>query len=420
MVLSDEMIKRCTKRLLLARAGLLCSHGFFGLMLMQVGFELNEGIGTAGTDGMTMYFNPYFMEGLTDEELSFILMHEVMHMALRHCSRKGSRDMELFNMACDIVVNSNILKANDMDLKAITVSGVGVSMHKAPDGREGYLYTSEQVYDMLLQKNPAVKASQKMAGGASHGKGSKGTKDESYSGCDDHSMWGNESPEERYENDAIWQNRLKSAENLLKDRAEAGSQAAGMPPGIERRLRALSRSRMDWRMVLHDFIQEDIVDYSFMPPDRRFGESPFFLPDFNEKDETVSNLLFMVDCSGSVSDNQMTEAYSEVRGAIDQFDGKLSGWLGFFDTGITEPKPFNDIGELMKIKPQGGGGTRFDQIFEYVRTEMNVNRPSMIIILTDGYARFPEEQAADGIPVLWVLNNDHIDPPWGKVARITY
>ena len=41
-----------------------------------------------------------------------------------------------------------------------------------------------------------------------------------------------------------------------------------------------------------------------------------------------------------------------------------------------------------------------------------------IIILTDGYASFPDKSSAMGIPVLWIINNDDIDPPWGKVARI--
>ena len=41
-----------------------------------------------------------------------------------------------------------------------------------------------------------------------------------------------------------------------------------------------------------------------------------------------------------------------------------------------------------------------------------------IIILTDGYAPFPKEHLAMGIPVLWLLNNEEVKPPWGKVARI--
>ena len=44
--------------------------------------------------------------------------------------------------------------------------------------------------------------------------------------------------------------------------------------------------------------------------------------------------------------------------------------------------------------------------------------PACIIILTDGFAPFPQEKLAGGIPVLWLLNNEDVTPPWGKIARI--
>ena len=126
----------------------------------------------------------------------------------------------------------------------------------------------------------------------------------------------------------------------------------------------------------------------------------------------------MIDTSGSISDKMMTAAYSEVKGALDQFDGKLCGRLGFFDTEIIEPKPFSSVEEFIVIRPAGGGGTDFQIIFDYVRRYMAEEPPASIIILTDGYAPFPEERSADGIPVLWLINNDKVVPPWGKVARI--
>lgn len=160
------------------------------------------------------------------------------------------------------------------------------------------------------------------------------------------------------------------------------------------------------------------MDYSFTPPDRRFDDSPFFLPDFNDKDTLIKDILFMIDTSGSMSDNMITAAYSEVKGAIDQFDGKLKGWLGFFDAAIIEPKLFTSPDELKIIKPAGGGGTDFQIIFEYVHIHMQDKLPASIIILTDGYAPFPKEKLAGGIPVLWLLNNEEVNPPWGKIARI--
>jgi len=126
----------------------------------------------------------------------------------------------------------------------------------------------------------------------------------------------------------------------------------------------------------------------------------------------------MIDTSGSMSDKEITSAFSEVKGAIDQFDGKLKGWLGFFDAAIIEPKPFESVDDVLKIKPAGGGGTDFQIIFEYVHQYMENKLPACIIILTDGYAPFPQEHLARDIPVLWLIDNNNIEPPWGKVARI--
>lgn len=66
----------------------------------------------------------------------------------------------------------------------------------------------------------------------------------------------------------------------------------------------------------------------------------------------------------------------------------------------------------------GGGGTDFEIIFAYVHTQMAEKLPAAIIILTDGFAPFPDESLSLGIPVLWLINNDSVMPPWGKVARI--
>jgi hypothetical protein len=49
---------------------------------------------------------------------------------------------------------------------------------------------------------------------------------------------------------------------------------------------------------------------------------------------------------------------------------------------------------------------------------MQEKLPSCIIILTDGGAPFPQEHLAQDIPVLWLIDNDQVEPPWGKVARI--
>ena len=215
----------------------------------------------------------------------------------------------------------------------------------------------------------------------------------------------------------MWRKRFEDACEAIEIR-KANQQRGTVPLCAERLFKQLRNAQTNWRKILNEFVQQEVVDYSFTPPDRRFDDSPFFLPDFNEKDEHPEDILFMIDTSGSMSDEMITAAYSEVKGAIDQFDGKLKGWLGFFDAEVIEPKAFENEEEFRIIKPKGGGGTSFEAIFDYVHNNMQDKLPVCIIILTDGYAPFHDETIAREIPVLWLLNNQDVMPPWGKVARI--
>ena len=117
------------------------------------------------------------LSNLSNDEVDFVLMHVVLHVALKHCYRGLDYNQQLFNIACDIVVNSNILYANGMNPDKISIDGNPL-MHKTPKGDDGYLYTAEEVYQMLKDKINKSK-----------GKGLEV--------FDDHSKWGELSKEEK-------------------------------------------------------------------------------------------------------------------------------------------------------------------------------------------------------------------------------
>ena len=409
MALSDEKMRSYIQRLLLSRMRILCANGFYGLLLMHMKYGIDENCSTAATDGERIYFGPQFLEDLSDSELDFVMMHEILHVVLQHCFRGQDKDDELFNVACDIVVNSNILLSNDMDLSSIRLRKYGEAMHLAPNGEEGHKYTAMQVYDMFP---PRKRDKAGATGGAKDGRHGEGKSADGK--WDDHSQWGTIEEDDVLKD--AWVKRVIDACEAVEIHSANRGCSTNLPAFARRLLQELKNPQTDWRTILNEFIQEEVVDYSFSPPDRRY-DGPFFLPDFNEKEESVENVLFMIDTSGSMTDGMVTAAYSEVKGAIDQFGGKLKGLLGFFDEQIVEPQPFEDEEEFKIIKPMGGGGTNFAIIFEYVKKFMPTP-PASIIILTDGYAPFPKEEAAGGVPVLWLLNNELVQPPWGMVARI--
>ena len=165
MALSESKIKGCIKRLLLSRMRILYNHGFYGLLLMHMIYAVSEEIETACTDGVRITFGIDFLDSLSDSELDFVMMHEILHVVLQHCFRGDVEDPEAYNIAADIVVNSNIMLENGMKASSITLSKYGTSMHVAPDGKEGHEYTAEQVY-VMLPKNLNKKGNNKSPGSA--------------------------------------------------------------------------------------------------------------------------------------------------------------------------------------------------------------------------------------------------------------
>ena len=430
MELSDDKIKEYTKRILMSRMRLLVNHGFYGILLLHVKFRLTDEIEIAGfgvdKNEYSIFINPKILDNISDAEIDHILMHEILHIALQHDKRGQDLIPEKFNIACDIVIESNILKSFDMDINSIFLSvNGGIQEHLAPNGNEGYLYTAEEVYNMLdLIPGDPIKEPGSVHVDKNRNSSWKQDKEDKIhgqnpSGFDIHGVIeDNDIEDSDISLKDIWDKHLADACESISIR-DAITGRGTIPLLAERMWEEMRKPQTDWRTILNDFVQEEICDYSFAPPDRRFDESPFFLPDFNEKDETVEDVLFMIDASGSMSNKDITAAYCEIKGAIEQFNGKLKGWLGFFDAEVIEPIPFENVEEFSVIRPKGGGGTDFEIIFEYVKEHMQDKLPASIIILTDGFAPFPQEKLAGGIPVLWLLNNEKVNPPWGKVSRIT-
>ena len=431
MDLSEARQRTLGRRILLARMRILVEQGFFGLLLMHMKFAIGDELDTAWVSSDTITFNPSFMDELSDDELVFVLEHEVMHAALGHLARGHGRNQALFNVATDIVVNSNILRSNGMDVQSITLRRYGESMHLTPKGDEGFNHTAEEVYEMFLSGGQNADAAAGFGQGqdASQGSGAPGQARGSDSSggaasLDDlrrqdrgdrwdwHVVSDDAASEEQHEE---WVARLRDARDAMRSR-DPGNERGLVPLCAERLLGELDAPRADWRALLDEFVQEEVFDWSFQHPDRRMAGSPFLMPGFSDTEAVIHNVLFMVDTSGSVTNEKLAEAYSELCGALEQFAGKMDGWVGFFDAIAYEPTRFESVTDIASIRPVGGGGTRFEAVFETMTELLDHDDISCVVIMTDGLAPYPPESATRGIPVLWLLTRDRVTPPWGRVA----
>jgi predicted metal-dependent peptidase len=385
-----QTLQRLSVRLSRIREGICLSYPFFGRLLLglRTGFD---NCGTAYTDMRRVAFDPAFATRLSDEELTFVYLHELMHCVLRHCVRGEGKERLRYNIACDIVVNATILEM--LGRKEMTVDGEEV-IHRTPYGQEGVFYTAEEIYEMLRQKSDESVSS--MLGRVP---------------LDDHGIWGEIQNRQLLEDQ--WSQEIRVAASR-----QAGS-GSGIPRNLRRHLANIAHHpTTNWRQLLHDHIQCSQSDYTYNTPDRRYT-GDVIMPSFQENvyGNHLPGLWVLIDTSASVSREGLAVAFEEIRDALAQVDS-FEGMLSFFDTAVTEPVSFETVEELEDMMPVGGGGTSFSAIFSFLKERMEEELPALILILTDGYAPFPKEEQALGVEVIWVIIDADAEPPWGTSVYV--
>ncbi|MCP3673265.1 MAG: hypothetical protein GY829_02160, partial [Gammaproteobacteria bacterium] len=81
------------------------TEAFLSTLVLSLETIVEDGVGTACTDGLSIKFDPVFVEGLDDEQLIFLLAHETWHVAFMHMCRVGDRNFHKWNCAADYVIN---------------------------------------------------------------------------------------------------------------------------------------------------------------------------------------------------------------------------------------------------------------------------------------------------------------------------
>ena len=117
MEFSKENINNLTKKIYSSRLRLLTNHPFFGVLVLDLLFALDEKTRTFSTDGKTIFFNPNYLSKLSDYELDFCLLHEIMHIILKHPFKKSNysdknvyieRDGALYSEADDFAYQQRV------------------------------------------------------------------------------------------------------------------------------------------------------------------------------------------------------------------------------------------------------------------------------------------------------------------------
>lgn len=386
-----------------ARVQLLFQQPFFATLCLRL--TLIPGpVRTMATNGKVIYYNPAFVDSLTAEELQGVLAHEVLHCALGHHCRRGSRHPRLWNVAADYAINPIVLK-NGMALPD------GALIKQEFDG-----LSAEEIYATLRQQGSGAGsgADPGGAGGSQDGSQLQPGDGDQLNEPEDGGFGEVLDATDEMGNPASEAESTRQATEwaIAAEQASRTAKSCGHEPaGVDRPLEEARQSKQDWRATLRDFVSASVAsDYKWFPPNRRYVSSGLYLPSVYS--EGVGTIVIGVDTSGSIGDEELRQFAGEISAIADQAQPEIIHVV-YCDAAVSSTQEFGPS-EPITLEPKGGGGTDFRPVFEWV--SQNDIQPMCLIYLTDlcchDYPALPPPY-----PVLWVTDSRRT-APFGETIKL--
>ena len=355
-------------KLITARVGLLLRAGFFGNLATRLKLvNADDWCPTAATDGRTFWYNSAFIQRMSLKECEFLFGHEVLHVVYDHLGRRGDRDPVLSNIAADYCVNSDLIDHN-IGTKITTVPILYDRKYK------GMSY--EEVYDDLYKNAKKINIQQL----------AEQLLDEHLEESEDGEGDGDGDEKDGNGRPRLSKADAKALRDEVKEAILQAAQACGagdLPLGVQRLIKDMTESVIDWRELLLQQIQSTIKnDFSWSRPNRRSWHMDAILPG-NKPGETI-DVCVAIDTSGSIGAEELKIFLSEINGIMESYDDyKIKVWS--FDTSVHNLQEFNqdNMRSIGEYEPAGGGGTDFMCNWEFMKE--NEIEPKKFIMFTDGY-----------------------------------
>lgn len=353
---------------------------------------------TAYTDGINKKYGAEFCSKLSTAELGGLVLHENIHILLKHLPRHRDlmkEDPRLANIAMDYVDNLLIDAIRDKSVAVLPKGGLLDHRFKGHSVRE--------VYEILRRE------SQSGNGGGSGSGGSGGD--------------GLGEPLDIHDFDKL----MDATPEQVKEISDAvdkclhqmGLHAGRTGDEVPREIKEIMAPEVDWLEATREFVSEHAWgrdDSTWRKFKRKHLPDEIYLPDVHS--ESIDELVVACDLSGSVHGDIEKKLLSEVAHVAQACQPKRLRVL-WWDTEVRSEQVFEDNFDqiVTLLRPQGGGGTYVSCVSKYM-TDNNI-KPDCLVVLTDGYVEQELTWEITNTPTLWLvtLNNEFV-PPSGIKVRV--
>jgi predicted metal-dependent peptidase len=387
--------------------------GLGGVALWVKFLDSNDPELIACTDGIHVEAGPLY-EQYDGAERRFIVLHELLHVALAHPARE--RDMErrtedfdpqLYNIACDAIINAALdgVRGAHIPDGAVTLKDAltPLGYWKKEDSPAEIIrhWSSEALYHLLDNNRSRIDL---CAFNSNTG----------FNGKDLAPAVGHSQPVGAGSNEdeiRVWGARLKTARGSLA--------------GIFNRLaRELPKVKTPWERILRDLLFRHARRKHKPDPSRPTRRWLALESEFREREGAnlpferatsaarTGRIALAVDTSGSIDGQLLKRFAAEVAAVLVQTEPLLR--LIVCDAGVHQVQDFpgRDGAKLLRnFVFKGGGGTDFKPAI----AEAAKWKPDMLIYLTDLEGDAGDEPA---FPVLWAVPEGKAEAPWGKIVEL--
>ncbi|MEU7082622.1 VWA-like domain-containing protein [Streptomyces sp. NPDC046409] len=384
-----------TTKLLAARYRAAADRPYLASALYALTVVASDDVPTMGVDRYwRCYVSPGFVDRTPVAELAAVWVHEVAHLLRDHHGRAellppaDRRDRHRVNVAQDCEINDDLI-ADGLPLPA---GRMEPRLFGLPEG---------QLFEAYLPALPPSPVTHDCGSGA-HGQPSDWESGDRAGPAGVGAV----------EAEAL---RRHTAEAM---RAHARARGA-LPGGWKRWADEVLEPTVDWRRALAGAVRDaaawasGAIDYTYRRPSRRSAAlRGIVLPNLRRP---LPRVAVVIDTSGSMGEAEIAAALGEVTGVLRE--------VGVRGNRVTVLACDADVQAVSRVTVTGqitlGGGGGTDMRVGIAAALAGPERPSVVVVLTDGLTPWPDEIPSCRLVAALVGPSAPAPPPWIETVRVT-
>jgi predicted metal-dependent peptidase len=374
-------------RVILAAKNVGELYPYYSPATNRVRFRQDKNTPTMGINcSLVITYNKEYIEELTDEELTAVVLHEILHYMNGHHARymnnslKDTVSFKTHNIAMDLEINEFI---NDLPEGAYRSEDFGFPERK-----------SYEKYLLLLKNNQQKNNS------------------------DDEEQDQDQDQNKMPVNDLDFDDYSDSHQDVLEkliDECKEAEKNRGDESGYDYINRKMQKRKYRWEHVFQNIITTKITEViagfryrTFEKPNRRYIHTPgIILPVFIDRKIKIS-LTVIMDISGSMY-GITDKMYGVMKSMIDILDMAIDITILEVDAEVVNIMHGFDLNRNT-IESTYGGGTDMGAGLCYIQE--NKMKPDLIIVMTDSYTGWPNPPILADKTVVLTDNPEHYDGPY--------